>query len=370
MTFNPSTIRPRPRTRPQDAEPLADAIPLANAMPVADSMLAPRVLIRVPHLQLETQTAGPLFAAPGSGPQQTAATGAAVTEEAATLEAVTETAVADLPTAVVGIAIDEAPATTPFPKGILKFSLAEEESDSSGLGLAGLWSRVTAVVPAKYVTIMAGGLVVILLVIGLSHRRHRHAAPGGNSEAPGWNGAVSLPNSAPQPSAGTTNPITVAAQPKAPQAPLMSQPVTSSTVVAHSAPVFSGPSPSDILFSAEAARHATSSSPETAAAEPRKPETPAFGLATQQAAVYGPPRADSVPTMARRGPAWGGLPPRDSSISAQAANQPPMQAGPPEGYRTAQRDDPAMIPATRGPGEYGEPGVARFQGTIDRPPGQ
>ena len=106
---------------------MADAIPLANPMPVADSMFGcAGSVIRVPRLELETQTAGPLFAAPGSGPLPTAATGAAVTEEAATLEAVTETAVTDVPTAVVSVAVDETPATTPFPKGILKFSLAEE----------------------------------------------------------------------------------------------------------------------------------------------------------------------------------------------------------------------------------------------------
>jgi hypothetical protein len=321
-------------------------------------------------------------------PQQAAVTGAAVTETA-----LTEVAAADVPAAVVSVAIDEAPATTPFPKGILKFSLAEENSESSGLGLAGLWSRVTAVVPARYLTITAGGLVVILLVIGLSHRRHRKAAAAGNSEAPAWNGAVTLPsgptlpNSAPQPNARATYPMTAAAAPQAapsaaptwpsaPQAPLMSQPVAHAPAVAQARPAFSGSSPSDALLNAEAPKHSIPPSPAMMATEPRKPEAPAFGLPTQQAAVpaYGPPRADSVPAMPSRGPAWVGLPPRDGSISNQAANQPPnqpsMQAGPPEGYRTAQRDNPAMIPATRGPGEYGEPGVARFQGTIDRPPGQ
>ena len=59
-------------------------------------------------------------------------------------------------------------------------------------------------------------------------------------------------------------------------------------------------------------------------------------------------RGDGIPPMPARDPAWADAPPHDSS--------PIAQSGPPaDGYRTAQRFDPA------------QPGVARFQGGITAP---
>jgi hypothetical protein len=401
MPFNPSTIRPRPRTRPEECESTPEATPVADGQtPVSGGMLAPRVLIRVPRLHIETQTAGPMFAATAGQSLEAVVATAAVAADA-TLGAAT---------AVVSAAVEEAPASaTPFPKGILTFSLAEENS-ASGLGLAGLWSRVTAVVPAKYVGITAGGLVVILMVVAFGRHRHPHVGPGHDSEAPTWNGAVT--GNAPHGGAAPSYPVGTArigpqAAPAAapnwsvtPQ-PTMSQsagnqfhgPQSPAQSSGQSAVAFAGPTPSDAIFNGQ-----TAANPATTAYMPAPPRNdgPAYGTRMPQQGgapvygngSYGPAQADSVPSMPSRSPAWGGLPPRDAQASAQVPGQgSPMQgfpgqagpgqsgpgqsglgqAAPPEGYRTAQRNDPSMIPATRGPGEYGEPGVARLQGTIDRP---
>ena len=123
-----------------------------------------RVLIRVPRLELETQTAGPLFAAAGSEP------GAVCGNRDGCDRCAHGGGERRGRRNAGGDAVSQ---------GNFEVQPGRGKFGSLRLGPGGvLVARLTAVVPAKYLTITAGGLVVILLVIGLSHRRHRQTGRG------------------------------------------------------------------------------------------------------------------------------------------------------------------------------------------------
>jgi hypothetical protein len=91
-----------------------------------------------------------------------------------------------------------------------------------------------------------------------------------------------------------------------------------------------------------------------------QPSTASSGY--QSAAAPSGAQNDSVPPMPARNPAWGnqpGNPPGDPNVVQNAPAAPE--------YRTAQANDPAVIPPGRSPNDANQPGVAQFQGGITRP---
>ena len=202
----------------------------------------------------------------------------------------------------------------------------------------------------KYLPYALAVVIVFAVFLVVRHRSGKSQPVAADSDAPAWNNGASLPSSqasratqsggSKAPNWSTPLPAAAGASPSAYQSPSGS---LGSGIAATANPVPSTSYPSNGF---------------PANGWPGAGSTP-NGAAGSPSGTQG----DSVPSMPARSPAWGNSPAGSDPgvVQGGAAN--------PE-YRTAQNVDPASIPPGHGTNESADPGVARFQGFIARPPQQ
>jgi hypothetical protein len=194
--------------------------------------------------------------------------------------------------------------------------------------------------------------VVIVFGVFLAVRRHsgKSQPVAADSDAPAWNNEASLP-------ASQSSRATQTAPSKTPNWSTPSAGAAGASPSAYQSPSGSlGPGMAATANPVPSPSYPSNGFP--ANGWPSAGSTP-NGAAGSPSGTQG----DSVPPMPARSPTWGNPPSSGDPGVVQGA--PPS----PE-YRTAQNVDPATIPPGHGTTESADPGVARFQGFIARPPQQ
>ncbi len=243
-----------------------------------------------------------------------------------------------------------APSTAPATKPTAAMAITAIAPRPSPLARLQPWlTKLNTPRVKKYLPYALAVVIVFGVFLVVRHRSGKSQPVAADSDAPAWNNGASLPSS---------------------QASRATQTGASKT------PNWATPSPGAAGASPSAYQSPSSNlGPGMAATTNPIPSTsypsngfPANGWpgagSTPNGAAGGPSgiQGDSVPPMPARSPTWGNPPTGDPGV---------VQGGPtgPE-YRTAQNVDPAAIPPGHGTNESADPGVARFQGFIARPPQQ